>query len=153
MGAGDQHRRTPARLQAVAQQLISVQPTPRKMYAKLALAALVVVSVVATPVPGGHHTKHVKIHVPYKVHTVHHHHVSKVHVPVHVPVVKEVPVYKEVPVIKHVPVEVIKHVHVPVYKKVEVEKLVHVPVPVHHEHHDHHEHQGWEGEALSHGWN
>ncbi|XP_059055336.1 mantle protein-like [Achroia grisella] len=123
------------------------------MYTKLALVGLFVVVVVASPTPGGHggHHKHVKIHVPYKVHTIHHHHVSKVPYPVHVPVVKEVQVVKEVPIVKHVPVPVVKHVPVPVIKKVEVEKKVYVPVH-HHEHHVQEEH-GWEGESLSHGWN
>ncbi|XP_021207995.2 uncharacterized protein LOC101743858 isoform X4 [Bombyx mori] len=118
------------------------------------LISLVVAVVVASPTPGGgggH--KHVTIHVPYKIHTIHHHHVSKVHVPVHVPVIKEVQVIKEVPIIKHVPVPIVKHVPFPVVKHVEVEKKVIVPVH-HHEHHEHHEEEqhGWEGEAL-HGWN
>jgi len=63
---------------------------------------------------GGHGGgKHVVIHVPYKVHTVHHHHVEKIPIYKHVPVIKHVPVYKtvHVPVIKHVPVPV----HVPVH--------------------------------------
>ncbi|KAJ0184010.1 hypothetical protein K1T71_000433 [Dendrolimus kikuchii] len=69
------------------------------MYAKIALVSLVVAVVFAAPTPGGGgHHKHVTIHVPYKVHTVHHHHVSKVPVPVHV--VKEVPVIKEIKVLK-----------------------------------------------------
>lgn len=93
-------------------------------------------------------SKHVTIHVPYKVHTVHHHHVKKVKVPV----VKEVEVVKEVPVVKHVPVPVVKHVPYPVVKKVEVEKKVYVPVHVHHEEHQEEQHKGWEGESL-HGWN
>ncbi|KAF9797258.1 hypothetical protein SFRURICE_006240 [Spodoptera frugiperda] len=111
-----------------------------------ALISLLVAVVVASPTPGGGgHHKHVTIHVPYKVHTIHHHHVSKVHVPVHVPVVKEVPVIKEVPIIQHVPVPVYKHIPVPVVKHVEVEKKVYLPV--------HQESHGWEGESLSHGWN
>ncbi|XP_072930946.1 uncharacterized protein [Epargyreus clarus] len=118
------------------------------MYAKLALVSLLVAVVIAAPTPGGFGGhKHVTIHVPYKVHTIHHHHVSKVHIPVHVPVVKEVPVIKEVPVYQHVPVPIIKHVPVPIIKKVEVEKQVFVPI------HDHHEEvHGWESESLSHGW-
>ncbi|XP_063838053.1 uncharacterized protein LOC135087145 [Ostrinia nubilalis] len=128
-----------------------ISPAIVIMYAKLALVAVLVAVVVASPTPGGGgHHKHVTIHVPYKVHTIHHHHVSKVHVPVHVPVVKEVQVIKEVPVVKHVPVHVVKHVPVPVIKKVEVEKKVYVPVHTHHEHVE--EHHGWEGESLSHGW-
>ncbi|XP_041986987.1 uncharacterized protein DDB_G0272720 [Aricia agestis] len=118
------------------------------MYTKLAVVSLMVAAVLAVPTPGGgggH--KHVTIHVPYKVHTIHHHHVSKVPYPVHHTVVKEVPIYKEVPVIKHVPVPVVQHVPYPVIKKVEVEKQVFVPV------HHHEEHHGWESESLSHGWN
>ena len=63
-------------------------------------------------------SKHVIVHVPYNVHTIHHHHVEKV------------PIYKEIPVVKHVPVY--KEVHVPVVKE------VHVPVHVHEP-----EYKGW----------
>lgn len=97
-------------------------------------------------------SEHYKIHVPYKVHTVHHHHVEKV--PIYKEIIKEVPkeiikeVIKEVPVVKEVHVPVIKEVHVPVYKE------VHVPVHVHHKeaehHHDHIDlHSGWESSG---GW-
>uniref|UniRef100_U5EPV2 Putative cuticle protein cph36 n=1 Tax=Corethrella appendiculata TaxID=1370023 RepID=U5EPV2_9DIPT len=98
--------------------------------------ALVVVLASAAPSPiffHKNHHKHVIVHVPYKVHTIHHHHVEKVPVIKHVPIVKHVPVYKEV--------------HVPVIKE--------VPVHYHHDHHDHHdfhhdhhEFKGW----SSAGW-
>ncbi|XP_047996621.1 uncharacterized protein LOC125234429 [Leguminivora glycinivorella] len=82
--------------------------------------------VVATPIPepGGHRT-HIRIHVPYDVHTIHHHHVEKVPILHEVPVIKEVPILKEI--IKHVPV--VNTVHVPVVETVAVEKPVFVPVP------------------------
>ncbi|XP_063540814.1 uncharacterized protein LOC134749724 [Cydia strobilella] len=88
---------------------------------------------VASPVPEpdpGHRT-HIRIHVPYDVHTIHHHHVEKVPIFHEVPVIKEVPVYKEI--IKTVPV--VNTVHVPIVETVAVEKPVFVPVP--------YKHHGW----------
>lgn len=49
-------------------------------------------------------SKHIKINVPYRVHTIHHHHVEKVPVykKIEIPVVKEV----KVPFPVHVPVKI-----------------------------------------------
>ncbi|XP_034941964.1 uncharacterized protein [Chelonus insularis] len=93
----------------------------------------------ASPVPGYDHHKHVVIHVPYKVHTVHHHHVKKVPYPVHhvEKVHVPVPVHHVEKVHVPVPYPVVEKVHVPVIEK------VHVPVPVHEEKH------GWEDKG---GW-
>ncbi|CAK1552231.1 unnamed protein product [Leptosia nina] len=94
-------------------------------YPQLVLTVLVAIhSSLGNPVPDpNYHRTHIKIHVPYDVHTVHHHHVQTV------PIVKEVPVLHEVPVIKHVPV--VKTVPVPIVKTVAIEKPVLIPYKEH----------------------
>lgn len=87
-------------------------------------------------------SQHVKIEVPYHVHTVHHHHIEKY------------PVYKkiEVPVIKEVRVPFPVHVPVKVPYPVVVKPHV-VTVPVHHYpvHTQEHQHGGSSG-GLSGGY-
>ncbi|CAH2042492.1 unnamed protein product, partial [Iphiclides podalirius] len=92
------------------------------------LASQCLANPVADPDPFGTHRTHVRIHVPYEVHTLHHHHIEKVPVIKEVPVIREVPVVKEVPVIKTVPV--FNTVHVPVVNTVAVEKPVFIPYHV-----------------------
>ncbi|CAH0590180.1 unnamed protein product [Chrysodeixis includens] len=104
------------------------------MIRNIALTLAVVVAshmCLANPVPEPDpvHRTHVKIHVPYEVHTLHHHHVETVPVIKEVPVIKTVPIIKEVPIIKHLPV--VQTVHVPVVNTVHVEKPVFVPVKTH----------------------
>lgn len=74
---------------------------------------------------------HVRIHVPYHVHTVHHHHVKKVAVPIveKVPVPVPVPIHHVEKVAVPVPVHHVEKVHVPV----PVVEKVPVPIPVHEE--------------------
>ncbi|KAK1121438.1 hypothetical protein K0M31_010240 [Melipona bicolor] len=85
----------------------------------------------SSPVPGHSSHKHVRIHVPYHVHTVHHHHVKKVPVhhveKVHVPVPIPIHHVEKVPV--PVPVHHVEKVHVPV----PVIEKVPVPVKIHEE--------------------
>ncbi|KAH0535622.1 hypothetical protein KQX54_017730 [Cotesia glomerata] len=103
--------------------------------------------------PGYDHHKHVVIHVPYKVHTVHHHHVKKVPYPVHHVEKVHVPVHHVEKVHVPVPYPVVKKEYVPVIEK------VHVPVhiPEHHEHHEHHipehhEESKWSFDDDKKGW-
>ncbi|XP_072754123.1 uncharacterized protein [Anoplolepis gracilipes] len=98
----------------------------------------------ASPLPDHHH-KHVVIHVPYKVHTIHHHHTKKVHIPVHH--VEKVPVPVPVHHVEKVPVPypVVEKVPVPypVVEKVPVPIVQKVPVPIHVPIHEEKLHGGW----------
>ncbi|KAI8419985.1 hypothetical protein MSG28_008588 [Choristoneura fumiferana] len=93
-----------------------------KNVAILLVAALACHLVVASPVPEPDPSKtHIKVHLPYNVHTIHHHHVEKV------PIFHEVPVIKEVPIIKTVPI----YKTVPIVNTVHVEKPVFIPIKEH----------------------
>ncbi|KAL7302384.1 hypothetical protein TKK_0005043 [Trichogramma kaykai] len=117
-----------------------------QFYQIIFFACMIFVGVIAKP---GDHHEHVRIHVPYKIHTVHHHHVKTVHIPVtkiekvQVPVpvhhVKKI----EVPVPYPVVEKVVEKVHVPIHVPVHIPvHHHHEPLPVHH-HHESHHHQGW----------
>lgn len=89
-----------------------------------------------------HYSHHVKVSVPYHIHTVHHHHVEKF------------PVYKkiEVPVVREVKVPFPVHVPVKVPYPVVVKPHV-VTVPVHHYpvHTSEHQHGGSSGLSGGYG--
>ncbi|XP_034181447.1 uncharacterized protein LOC117604930 [Osmia lignaria lignaria] len=108
------------------------QPTKMRSQTIALIVFGILAVALSSPVPGYHGSyHHVKVHVPYHVHTVHHHHVKKVpvHVVEKVPVPVPIPIHHVKKVAVPVPVHHVEKVHVPV----PIVEKVHVPVPVHEE--------------------